>query len=352
MSQVHLDEPCCGLGRGETDLRRAGLTGAPLDSLHEHGADAASLNFGLDGELGETRDVGALEPPDPCRSADAAAGGLCGGLEKDRADDFAEVGRDVALADADAFARDFFRLKRRQRLDPTVGVLFVRAVQQARDMSERIIGLKEPDTDFAGESLAGSVHRRIIRGVCARMAQHAPGAAWNSYPLTMSHPSPAEHLRPAKPIPAQGALQVRVRYCECDPMGVAHHAAYVPWLEMGRTELLRDAGISYAQLEAAGAFLVIVKLEVSYRRPAFYDDLVEVRTRVVGGSRVKIRHEYEVVRVESAGGHLGAGGITPGSVAHPGEILAVGQSLLASVDRTGRPAPMPEWLVPVEPPAV
>lgn len=163
----------------------------------------------------------------------------------------------------------------------------------------------------------------------------------------MSHPSPAEHLKPAKPIPAQGVLQVRVRYCECDPMGVAHHAAYVPWLEMGRTELLRDAGISYAQLEAAGVFLVIVKLEVSYRRPAFYDDLVEVRTRVIGGSRVKIRHEYEVVRVESAGGHLGAGGITPSSVAQPGEVLAVGQSLLASVDRTGRPAAMPEWLAPV-----
>ena len=49
-------------------------------------------------------------------------------------------------------------------------------------------------------------------------------------------------------------------------MGVVHHAAYIPWLEMGRTELLRDAGISYAQLEAAGTFLVIVKLSCSYRR--------------------------------------------------------------------------------------
>jgi acyl-CoA thioester hydrolase len=134
-------------------------------------------------------------------------------------------------------------------------------------------------------------------------------------------------------------------------MGVAHHAAYVPWLEMGRTELLRDAGISYAQLEAAGVFLVIVKLEVSYRRPAFYDDLVEVRTRVVGGSRVKIRHEYEVVRVQSAGGrggHLGTEGATPGPVGAVGEVLVVGQSLLACIDRSGRPAAMPEWLAPGE----
>lgn len=151
-------------------------------------------------------------------------------------------------------------------------------------------------------------------------------------------------VRPARPIPSSGSLKVRIRYCECDPMGVAHHGAYIPWLEMGRTELLRDAGISYAQLEGAGVFLVIVKLEATYRRPGYYDDLVEVRTRVVGGSRVKIRHEYEVVRVESSGAHLGASGITPGSGAHVGDVLMVGSSVLACVDRTGRPCALPEWL--------
>ena len=129
-------------------------------------------------------------------------------------------------------------------------------------------------------------------------------------------------------------------------MGVVHHAAYIPWLEMGRTELLRDAGLSYAQLEAAGVFLVIVKLECSYKRPGHYDDLVEVRTHVVGGSRVKIRHEYEVVRVESGGGHLSEGGITPGAGPRVGDVLMTGESLLACVDRTGRPAAMPDWLVP------
>jgi acyl-CoA thioester hydrolase len=129
-------------------------------------------------------------------------------------------------------------------------------------------------------------------------------------------------------------------------MGVAHHAAYIPWLEIGRTELLRDAGLSYAQLEAAGVFLVIVKLEVSYKRPGFYDDMVEVRTRVIGGSRVKIRHEYEVVRIECSGAHLSQSGITPGFGPQPGDILLTGQSLLASVDRSGRPAAMPDWLIP------
>lgn len=161
---------------------------------------------------------------------------------------------------------------------------------------------------------------------------------------------PANSIRPLRPIPSEGCIRVRVRYCECDPMGVVHHAAYIPWLEMGRTELLRDAGISYAQLEAAGIFLVIVKLGCSYRRPGHYDDLVEVRTRVVGGSRVKIRHEYEVVRVESASSHLAAGGITPSAGSHIGDVLMAGESLLACVDRTGRPTAMPDWLVPARVP--
>ncbi|HMN42862.1 MAG TPA: thioesterase family protein [Phycisphaerales bacterium] len=160
--------------------------------------------------------------------------------------------------------------------------------------------------------------------------------------------SDANGIRPSKPIASSGALRVRVRYCECDPMGVAHHAAYIPWLEMGRTELLRDAGLTYAQMEAAGVFLVIVKLEVAYKRPGYYDDLVEVRTRVVGGSRVKILHEYEVVRAECSGAHLSEGGITPGFGPQVGDTLMVGSSMLACVDRSGRPAAMPDWLVPAD----
>ena len=87
-------------------------------------------------------------------------------------------------------------------------------------------------------------------------------------------------------------------------MNVVHHASYIPWLEIGRTELLRTSGISYAQLEKEGVFLVIVKLEAKYRRPALYDDVVEIRTRVKTGeagapkSRVKIEHEYEIVVTE------------------------------------------------------
>ena len=133
------------------------------------------------------------------------------------------------------------------------------------------------------------------------------------------------------PPPTSGVTRVRVRYCECDPMNVAHHAAYIPWLEIGRTELLRASGVSYAQLEAAGVFLVIAKLEARYRRPIFYDDVVEVRTRVADTSAVKIVHEYELAVVEHAGEACET-------------ACAAATTTLACVDKAGKVRQLPEWL--------
>lgn len=154
-------------------------------------------------------------------------------------------------------------------------------------------------------------------------------------------PENAEHsptLRStATPIIAvrEHTIDVRVRYCECDPMGVAHHASYIPWLEMGRTELLRASGVSYADLERDGVFLVIVKLDVRYRRPVLYDDVVRIRTGVSGGGRIKIEHEYELTLVERSQKHR------PGAA---GDVLAAAATTLARVDGAGRPGPLPEWL--------
>lgn len=143
--------------------------------------------------------------------------------------------------------------------------------------------------------------------------------------------------RPAPGAPEGCIVRTRVRYCECDPMGVVHHAAYVPWLEMGRTELLRQSGVSYAQLERDGVLMVIVRLEVTYRRPARYDDVVEIRTRLAGSSRVKLEHEYEVVVVEQ-GGH------GPRGEDRTDATCVVAKTTLACVDRDGRVRALPEWL--------
>lgn len=123
-------------------------------------------------------------------------------------------------------------------------------------------------------------------------------------------------------------------------MGVAHHGSYAAWLEMARTELLRDSGITYAQLEHGGVFLVITSLEIKYRRPIHYDDVVEIRTRVLGGSRVKINHTYEILLVDD-GQHGGARAARP-----LGEVLAIAATTLACVNTDGRIQPLPEWLAP------
>jgi acyl-CoA thioester hydrolase len=121
-----------------------------------------------------------------------------------------------------------------------------------------------------------------------------------------------------------GSVSIRVRYCECDPMNVAHHGAYPAWFEMGRTELLRGQGLTYRQLEADGVFLAVVKLEIRYRRPARYDDELVVITRLLRAGAVKIEHEYELWRGE--------------------ELLATAATTLACLDAEGRATHLPEVL--------
>ncbi len=112
-------------------------------------------------------------------------------------------------------------------------------------------------------------------------------------------------------------------------------------MEMGRTELLRATGVSYAQLEKDGVFLVIVRLNVSYKRPIRYDDVVEVRTKWTGGGKVKIEHEYELWVIEQGGHAMGAIAGTQSG----GEFLAAtGQTTLGCVDKSGKIQALPEWL--------
>ena len=74
--------------------------------------------------------------------------------------------------------------------------------------------------------------------------------------------------------------EIRVRYAETDRMGLLHHANYLVYFEQSRTELLRTMGFSYKDLEDQGYLLVLTKVEVRYKKPAFYDELLTVRTIV------------------------------------------------------------------------
>jgi acyl-CoA thioester hydrolase len=120
-------------------------------------------------------------------------------------------------------------------------------------------------------------------------------------------------------------IQLRVRYQETDPMGFLHHSNYLTYFEIGRTELLRASGGNYRQMEEQGLLVVVVRAEVRYHRPARYDDLLTIHTRIARVTPAKIEHEYRVTRGE--------------------ELLAVGHVTLAVVDRQGSVQRVPEWLV-------
>lgn len=109
-------------------------------------------------------------------------------------------------------------------------------------------------------------------------------------------------------------------------MGLLHHGYYFTYFEIGRTELLRAGGGNYRQMEEDGLLVVVVRADCRYSRPARYDDLLRVETTVTRVTTARIEHEYRVLR--------------------DGELLAVGHTTLAVVDREGNVQRVPEWMQP------
>ena len=115
-----------------------------------------------------------------------------------------------------------------------------------------------------------------------------------------------------------------IRYAETDQMGVAHHAAYVVWLEEGRSQWMRAYGSSYAQFEKEGLRLVVSELHIRYRQAAFYDQQVTVRCWIEAVRSRQVQFDYEVVDRES------------------GAILAEAQVKLIYLDQQGNVTNIPE----------
>jgi acyl-CoA thioester hydrolase len=122
----------------------------------------------------------------------------------------------------------------------------------------------------------------------------------------------------------QHTISIRVRYPEVDAMGYLHHSRYFQYFEMGRIELLRALGHSYADFERAGVFFAVVKAEVRYRAPARYDEELTLTTRVTRQTAVRIEHAYELRRGQT--------------------LLAEASTTIACVGRDGQLQPIPEVL--------
>ena len=121
---------------------------------------------------------------------------------------------------------------------------------------------------------------------------------------------------------AEHEIQIRVRYCEADAMGFLHHSHYFSYFEMGRTELLRSQGGNYREMEESGLLMVVVSLECKYRKPARYDDVLTLKTRIARVTPAKLQHEYRLYR--------------------DGELLTEASSTLACLDRQGNVQRIPE----------
>lgn len=90
--------------------------------------------------------------------------------------------------------------------------------------------------------------------------------------------------------------EVRVRYAETDMMGIAYHGNYLPWFEIGRTDLLRKHGLPYAELERLGYRLPVLEVQVKYRRAALYDDVLTIETTMKDLPKLRIRLHYRILR--------------------------------------------------------
>ena len=121
-------------------------------------------------------------------------------------------------------------------------------------------------------------------------------------------------------------FSVRVRYAETDQMGVVYHGNYAQYFEMGRVEWLRNLGISYKWMEENGVMLPVVSLQMNYKKPARYDDLLRVKTILKSQTSVKIEFDYEIYNEQN-------------------DLLTTGYSMLVFVDmKTGRPMVPPSYV--------
>jgi len=124
-------------------------------------------------------------------------------------------------------------------------------------------------------------------------------------------------------------IQIRVRYSETDQMRVVYHGNYAQYFEIGRVEWLRNKGISYKWMEENGIMLPVVSLNINYKKPARYDELLTLKTVLLNKTSVKIEFGYELFNESK-------------------ELLTTANSILVFVDmKTGRPIAPPQYILEI-----
>ncbi|HEU4878188.1 MAG TPA: thioesterase family protein [Gemmatimonadaceae bacterium] len=126
--------------------------------------------------------------------------------------------------------------------------------------------------------------------------------------------------------PVTSEVEFRVRYAETDQMQVVYHANYLIWCEMGRTDLIRKLGTSYADIERQGVALAVVDASLRYHAAAKYEDTIRVRTTLVEARSRTVTFDYVIENADT------------------GVRLVSARTTLASINDEGKLVSMPDHL--------
>lgn len=123
---------------------------------------------------------------------------------------------------------------------------------------------------------------------------------------------------------------IRVEYVDTDKMGVVHNSNYFRYFERARCETMRDIDVNYKDIEAAGLIMPVIEQYAKYISPAYYDDLLIVRTTISDFPSVRMRFDYQVLKRQN----------------EVEKLLCQGFNVLAFMKPGGtRPQPCPEWVM-------
>ena len=126
--------------------------------------------------------------------------------------------------------------------------------------------------------------------------------------------------------------ELRVRYAETDQMGVVYHGNYLVWCEIGRTDFIRQCGMSYAEMERQGIRLAVVEASLRLHASARYDDVVLVTTRLASVRSRAVEFAYEITRAAD-GARIAAATTTLMSVAADGRTVSITPAIRALLER-------------------
>ncbi len=118
-----------------------------------------------------------------------------------------------------------------------------------------------------------------------------------------------------------GENKIHVRYAETDKMGVVYYANYLVWFEVARTAFLKAIGIDYKKVEQKGIAFAVIDARCQYLLPSFFDDEINIQTKITKLKRLKIEFEYKLYRNDA--------------------LVATGSTVLGCVNMEGKPRAMP-----------